>query len=193
MSFYSLWLSVPPVAAFVSELLQRRAETRWLPTVTFSLLCSPLLPTALLVAAVSTASPGRSDAGPPDRCMRPGSFETLSRLKPGLVVGDLDLGPFVLAATPSSALSAPYHRMTWGILTNQAILAASGAEAESRARAVGASYVIECRSHARQAGRRGLAADSLQKRLDAGDIPAWLEPMSPAGAPLQIYRLRPQR
>jgi hypothetical protein len=33
---------------------------------------------------------------------------------------------------------------------------------------------------------------SLQKRLDAGKPPAWLQPLSPPEAPLQAYRVAPK-
>jgi hypothetical protein len=82
--------------------------------------------------------------------------------------------------------------MTWGILTNQAILAAPDPLAEARARAAGATYVLECRAHADQHWRQALSPDALQRRLDAGDVPTWLEQLSPPGAALEVYRLRPR-
>ena len=35
-----------------------------------------------------------------------------------------------------------------------------------------------------------MGADSLQKRLDAGKPPAWLEPLSTDGA-VKVYRVKP--
>lgn len=191
MSFYALWLAVPPIAALAGEILLRRKDSGWLPTVTISLLLSPLLPTAALALGLETLSKPPADLGAPDRCMVPSSFATLAKLPPGLVVGDIDLGPYVLATTRSSALSAPYHRMTWGILANETILEASDREAEARARAVGAAYVLECRAHARHLSRTKLSTDALQRRLDQGRPPGWLEPLSPPGSPLEVYRVRP--
>ena len=126
----------------------------------------------------------------------------LARLPAGVTVSEIDLGPFVLALTPSSSTSAPYHRMSAGIMRARRILIApaDGAapnDARSLAAAVspggrlGPVYVLECRRHARHVDRSGLARDSLQARLDAGRPPAWLTPLSPANSPVQVYRATP--
>ncbi len=59
-------------------------------------------------------------------------------------------------------------------------------------RQAGVAYVLECRFHARHGDRSDMTKDSLQKRLDAGTPPAWLQPLSPPQAPLQAYRVAPQ-
>jgi hypothetical protein len=59
-------------------------------------------------------------------------------------------------------------------------------------RQAGVAYVLECRFHARHGDRSDMTKDSLQKRLDAGTPPPWLQPLSSPNAPLQAYRVRPQ-
>jgi hypothetical protein len=59
------------------------------------------------------------------------------------------------------------------------------------ARQAGVAYVLECRFHARHGDRSGMTKDSLQKRLDAGTPPAWLQPLSLPWTPLQAYRVAP--
>ena len=51
--------------------------------------------------------------------------------------------------------------------------------------------MLECRFHAKHGDRDLMAKNSLQKRLDRGQPPAWLAPLSPKGAPLQAYRVLP--
>jgi hypothetical protein len=80
--------------------------------------------------------------------------------------------------------------MGWGVGEGRAALSAPAPAAEARVRALGVAYVLDCPAHARQADRAGLPADSLQRALDAGRPPAWLEPLSSPGEPLQVYRLR---
>jgi hypothetical protein len=64
--------------------------------------------------------------------------------------------------------------------------------AEASARALGVAYVLECRAHRAHTDRDGLAAGSLQKRLDRGEPPpAWLEPLTPPSAPVEVFRVRP--
>jgi hypothetical protein len=106
------------------------------------------------------------------------------------VLSEIDEGPYILADTPDAAVEAPYHRMGWGIKEARAALAAPPAEAERRVRALKVTYVLNCAAHARQSDRKSLSADSLQKTLDVGQVPAWLEPLSQPQEPLQIFRVR---
>jgi len=131
---------------------------------------------------------------PTDRCFETDAYKTFAAATPpGLVLSEIDLGPFILAHTKNSALAAPYHRMGWGILKAHAILSAPvDRGAEAMVRQAGIAYVLECRFHARHGDRSGMTKDSLQKRLDAGTPPAWLQPLSPPSAPLQAYRVAPQ-
>ena len=99
------------------------------------------------------------------------------------------LGSYVLADTPSSSLSAPYHRMAWGNLAAHAALSAPVDQALAQAKALHTAYVLECRAHRRHFDRSGLPSDALQRRLDAGRPPDWLVPLSPSGATLEVYRV----
>jgi hypothetical protein len=143
-------------------------------------------------AAAKPASP--KPPAPTDHCFETGAYKTFAAATPpGLVLSEIDLGPFILAHTGNSALAAPYHRMSWGILKAHAIFSAPADRgAEAMARQAGVAYVLECRFHARHGDRSDMTKDSLQKRLDAGTPPAWLQPLSPPQAPLQAYRVAPQ-
>ncbi len=152
------------------------------------------------VAAPKTVKPPASKApaapkppAPTDHCFETGAYKALAAATPsGLVLSEVDLGPFIVAHSDNSALAAPYHRMSWGILKAHALFAApADGAAEAMVRQAGIAYVLECRFHARHGDRSGLSKDSLQKRLDAGTPPAWLQPLSPPQAPLQAYRVAP--
>ena len=105
-------------------------------------------------------------------------------------MSEIDLGPFVLAHTPSASLSGPYHRLSWGIMAARSVLSARGDAAYAQARKLGVTYVLECPVHHGNADRAGLPADALQIRLDRSAPPAWLAPMTSLKAPVVIYRLR---
>ena len=169
--------------------------------------CAPVGVLAVLVAGALTAAVAREAAPPrkpaprgdgPDRCYQGASYDVLARLPRGVTVSEVDFGPMVLAHTPSASMTAPYHRMSRGILAARAVMASSVDAARDRALAVSAGgrlgpvYVLECRRHARHSDRGGLVRDSLQVALDRGEPPAWLDRMSPAGAPLEVYRVRPR-
>jgi len=148
-------------------------------------------------ANTASAKPAHGKApapAPGDHCFETGAYKTFATATPpGLVLSEIDLGPFILAHTDNSALAAPYHRMSWGILKAHAILSApADGAAQAMVRQTGIAYVLECRFHARHGDRSGMTKDSLQKRLDAGTPPVWLQPLSPPEAPLQAYRVAPQ-
>ena len=133
----------------------------------------------------------RTRAGPRgDRCFHAAAYQALARQPAGLVLSEIDLGPFVLAYTPSSAMAAPYHRMSTGMLTARGVLSSEAEAAQAEARRLGFRYVLECPGHARNADRTGMKADSLQKRLDRNAPPSWLEPI-PTNGTLRLYRVRP--
>jgi hypothetical protein len=116
------------------------------------------------------------------------AFGTLARLPRGIVLGEIDLGSYILADTPHSVISAPYHRMTWGILSAHEALAAPTAQAAARVMALKADYIVVCPVHA-----AGLAPGSLGADLAGGATPPWLETVSGPADVLKIYRVRAAR
>ena len=156
---------------------------------------SPKLANRDAAKAKPQSGKAATNAPPPgDHCFDTGAYKAFAlAAPPGLVLSEIDLGPFIVAHTNNSALAAPYHRMGWGILKAHALLAApADGAAAAMARQSGIAYVLECKVHAHHGDRSGMTKDSLQKRLDAGTPPAWLLPLSPPQAPLQAYRVLPQ-
>lgn len=195
MDAYAMWFAVPFLAVLAAEIagrLPRRGGVVALLIV--AILLSPTLAVGGALIALKH-SPWRTAprrGGPPDTCYTAGAYAFLSRQPPGLTVSEIDLGPFVLAHTASSALAAPYHRMSRGVMAMRAIeTAPADGEAQVLARAAGASYLLECRVHANHSDRDNLGPDTLQRRLDRGLPPAWLERVSPPGQALEVYRPRP--
>lgn len=182
---YVLWFGMPLIAAAISLIGERLWRNLMIPTLAAALV-SPLYLAALLSLALPQARATEKLAKATiDHCFETAAFQPLAKLPAGVVLSEIDLGPFVLADTPHAALSAPYHRMTWGILAAHDALAAGPGEDERRARALNVRYVLDCPAH-------GLAGppSSLEQRLRRGETPGWLERLSPAGAPIQIWRVR---
>ncbi len=220
MSGYAEWFAAPITAAAVLIPAQRYGVGGVLTVLLAAAAGTPSIASALATQAdkfivpskpakaahhtvgvnTAAAKPGSSKASaappppaPKDHCFETSAYKALAAATPpGLVLSEVDLGPFILAHTDNSALAAPYHRMSWGILKAHAIFSApADGGAEAMARQAGIAYVLECRFHGRH-GRSGMTKDSLQKRLDAGAPPTWLQPLSPPQAPLQAYRVAPQ-
>lgn len=196
MASFSGWFAAPLIAAAAVDLSRRYLENAMLATAAAAIVLSPgtdARGASWVYDHLKPKTTKTSAKGGGDRCFSRGSYAVLATARPvGLAVGDVDLGPFVLAHTPHQALAAPYHRMSWGILAARSVLAApADGLAEQRARALNVSYVLECKAHARNADRDHLGRDTLQKRLDADRAPAWLEPLSPPNASMQVFRVRP--
>ena len=211
MGIYANWFAAPLIAAAVAGLADRYARGALLAAAAGACVATPVLSSGAVVAidnAVKNAAakpsakaqavpkpapkPAARRARPVrgDRCFRAAAFADLARQPAGIVLSEIDLGPFVLAHTPSSAMAAPYHRMNWGLLQSRAVLSTEAEAAEAGARRLGTTYVLECPTHKGNSDRVGMKADSLQKRLDAGKPPSWLEPVSVNG-PVRVYRVKP--
>lgn len=125
-------------------------------------------------------------------CLSTASIAPLASLPSGLVVADVNLGPFLVNLTHLDALSAPYHRLGGSIVEAHRILHASPAEAEQRMREVGARYVITCKGLDSTTALKKVPDDALQTLLLAGKPPAFLEPvMLSEPTPLKVWRLKP--
>jgi hypothetical protein len=207
---YADWIAMAVIAAAAADLaaaVTRRFGREPLAAFLIAALLADPIAAAGAVQGVhklstppkKTAPVGRAKTGQGggDHCLQIWPYRPLAALKPnGLVLSEIDLGPFVLAESGDSVLAAPYHRMSWGMVAARGALAADAdgggpGGAEAKTRALGVTYVLECRAHWNHTDRVGMAPRSLQKRLDGGEPPAWLVRVSAPGAPLDIYRLRP--
>ena len=121
---------------------------------------------------------------PNARCYEAASYRTLAALPRGVVLADINLGPFILAHTDHAAIAAPYHRMTYGLLAAHQALGSAPRDAEAAVRGLGADYVVECGDLIR------VGPQSFEAALRRGSTPPWLVEVSPPQAVLRIYRLR---
>ena len=188
MQDYVFWIGLPVMAAAFSYLADRFLGDLMIPSAVAALLFSPIVLGAVGHAAgQALARPGPTmvDAGP--RCFRPSAYRELATLPPGDVLATQDLGPFILAATPQSVVTAPYHRMAADILAAHLAFDAPPDQAEARVRALGATYVIDCPPYPMYVAAGSASADLLRK----GPPPAWLEPVSGSRAVLKILPRTP--
>jgi hypothetical protein len=196
---YLYWAATPPLALAAARCARALAGEGRIDRVRLAmlaLLLSPTVEASLGVALLRFAPPamaaakGTAGAGP-DRCFEQTSYVRLAALPPGRVLAEPDLGPYVLAYTGSSAISAPYHRMAYGLLAGHAAFAAPAARqdgARAKVAALGVRYVVTCPAHF---GRLPMPKDSLQTALEGRRPPAWLQPLSPARADVRVYAVRP--
>ena len=193
---YAVWLGVPLVAVAACYVFVWLKLTSIVPRFAVALLITPA---ATTLGAISLASAGGTAAGldidPPSRqaCVNRDNAAALARLPVGLLVtNEIELGPYLLAFTPHSVLSAPYHiRLAASILAGNAIFALPPAQARQVVADTGVDYVVTCGPQ----GPVGIPADqtagSLWEHLKDGDLPDWLAPVPGLdGHPFAVYRVR---
>jgi len=187
---YATWLAMPLVAAFalhlfallkLQSLVQRFAVGMFLTPAVLSFGAITIANAAGLGTPEST---NRSEA---ESCFKNASYAPLAELPGGLVATDIDYGPFLLALTPHAVLSAPYHRLSAGIIVTNQIFSAPPDEARELLARHRVTYVMVC---ARPDVGRG-ETSSLGYQLHRGAAPAWLEPVPVTGSQaFSVYRLK---
>jgi len=188
MENYVQWLGFPMLATAFSLVAARYWRGVMVPTALFAVLFSP-------VGAVAFALQGYSSLSGPmgapksqkaeDLCRDTPVYRQLAALRPGLVLANIYMGPFILTNTPHAVLTAPYHRMSWGILAAHDAISTPSSLAEAKFRSLKIDYLVECPTSTfiPQPG-------SIETDLAQGKIPGWLEKLSTRNEALQIYRVR---
>jgi hypothetical protein len=198
---YATWLGMPLVAALALRLFAVLHVQRLIPRVALSLL---LTPAVLSVGALGIAqaaglrdqlndrkNPDQSPDRPAhDACLDNASYAGLARLPAGVVAADLDYGPFLLALTPHRILAAPYHRLSAGILATREIFASPPAAAHAALRRLGVTYVATCGTRGPTDLPKSKLEASFAGRLQAKDVPDWLEPVAIGDGPFAVYRVK---
>ena len=134
--------------------------------------------------AAEKSSAARDSVG--DGCFDTRAYAPLRRLPTGVILADIDYGPYVTALTDHGVVQAPYHRMTTPILAAHVALQAPPAKAETLIRALRATYLLDCRRHLTQED-----AGSLMDALRHGAAPTWLTQVSAPKATLTVWRILP--
>jgi hypothetical protein len=188
---YTMWLGIPLVAA---ALLRLFARLKLVSLPLQMLVVIPFTPALLsfgVITIMESISPQANNDREGRACLEIANYAPLARLPAGLIVTDIDYGPFVLALTPHSVLAAPYHRASYGIVTNYRALIAPPDEAREILRRAHATYVMICTLRPLKELPDAERQRSLWGQLQAGITPNWLERM-PNDAPFAVYRLTPQ-
>lgn len=125
------------------------------------------------------------------QCTRRTEYRGLAALPPGLVVGMVAFGPYMLAETPHRILAGPYHRNRDGIVAATEAFTSAPARAREILRASGADYLAFCSTSAEFAELLQPGDDTLLAGLKRGEPPAWLDPVPDrTGAATRIYRVK---
>ena len=77
-------------------------------------------------------------------CTTRSDIAALSSLPPGLIISDIDLGPFIAVSTRHRAYAGPYHRIHKSIGDVLALQSASLSEAGQQLAKMNADYLVLC-------------------------------------------------
>jgi hypothetical protein len=134
-------------------------------------------------------------ADPRRPCFRSTNVRRLATLPPGLVAGDVDLGPYIVALSPHRVVAAPYHRLEQGILANHAIMDGTPEQALRTIETLGVTYVALCAE--RPGGgspKLDTQASSLRARLlDGNRLPFLRELNLPTDTAIRVWKVVPAR
>lgn len=189
---YAAWFAIPLAAAGVVALWDGLAlEQPWAKAVP-AVMCSPLVLTLLAVMAVKAVVPATpsAHASPTDACLATASYKPIAALPRGLVAADVNIGAHLLALTPHDVLSAPYHRLSRGIVVTHAIMASPPDEAHRLARDNGVNWIVLCPQYAPGGISDEALSQSLFEALKDGRTPSWLRKIpATAKGPLMAYKV----
>ncbi len=178
---YASWIAVFSIALALADIGDSKEISA--PTLQFTGVVVASQWTATLIAAQFMMALGTTPEalkGKPiydeTACLRSEAIRSLSALPKGFIVGNIDLGSYIVALTDHDALAGPYHRIDKAIIADQAILDAKPAEALALLDNVHADYLVLCLPKP-GADVPGVVAGSVLSQLFAGESIGYLEPL----------------
>lgn len=148
----------------------------------------------LLAASNLTRPAGNSiaEVGPQQVCNVPLAAPMLSRLAPGTVFSQIDLGPQLIAYTPHSVVATPHHRAPQAMHDLIAASLAAPDAARPLLARYAARYVLVCPGLVEIGNYRANAPQGLVPQLAKGKAPDWLKPLPlPVASGLLLWEVQP--
>ena len=197
---YAAWLALPALAVAIASLPGTKAVGAPVVRLFAVFLVWQTTLGTIAGAVLSLASGPVAAKEPPARtsCSETPTISALAGLPPGLVLADINLGPYVAALTPHRVAMAPYHRLDRSIVEAHALLGAAPETAETGLRRLGVDYVVACRTSDAVMPSGGAPAagmnESLATAVASGRGASYLASVPLPSAPhLGVYRVLPAR
>jgi len=125
-------------------------------------------------------------------CTTKTDIAALSRLPTGLIISDIDLGPFIAASTRHRAYAGPYHRIHTSIRDLLVLQTAPLADAGRHLAKMDADYLVLCGAVPDANAKQPMAkADTFSKHMRRGGAFAGLQPVSIGSikGPLKVWKI----
>lgn len=196
---YGAALSLVPLAAWIARLPALPGTRVAMSRAAAVIACSQM---TLIVIAGSViglltgadSKPAAALQSGASACITKTDIAALSKLPPGLIISDLDLGPFIALATHHGAYVGPYHRIHNAIGDFLVLKSAPLSEAGAQLASINADYLVLCAVKAGPGGAlhtAGAEATFARHMRDGGSFPG-LEPVSigTLHGPLKVWKIQ---
>ncbi len=125
------------------------------------------------------------------RCPTMAALRPVAQQPSGTVLTFVDLGPRLIAVTPHSAITGPYHRNAEQIVDVMHAWRGDAANARRTAARYGVDYVLICPNLSESTIYRAEAPKGFYVQLARGQAPGWLDPVElPENSPYRMWRVR---
>ena len=180
--------------AYLCELALRRARNLSLMPVRVVATTGSLLimtPAYAAPALVMPANPRLMKAmESSDSCVKHGELDKLSALPPSNLATPLDITPAILAGTPHRMIAGGYHRNDAGIHDVIVLFVGSEAQARQILERRHIDYLVFCPRTPESIWWANHGPNGLSAKLNANQVPAWLEPVDLHLKSLRVWRVR---
>jgi len=197
---YGALLGLVPLACWIARLPAMGATSASSVRIRAVLLCNQTLFILIASAVISLFS--NVEAGAKKKlsssvsvCSEKADLARLNTLTPGLIISDIDLGPYIAASSRHIAYAGPYHRIHDSLADLLTLLHGPLSEAGAQLAAMKADYVVLCgveRKRKVLAGTPGRISEStFSEHMRRGGSLAGLSPVSigETKGPLKIWRV----
>ena len=194
---YGILLAIPVIACWIArlpDLGETPARTVRLGAIVLLNEATILLLATMVAAPLVDAEAAKKSLQPNVAgCRYRADLAALDRLDKGLILSNVDLGPFIAASSRHRAVAGPYHRLDKSIIATHEILTAQPpAGAQAKLKALGVDYVVLCLAKpdaeegadensadkaAKGEGKKSEAADFIDHLRGGGTLP-FLAPVS---------------
>jgi hypothetical protein len=195
MITYAAWFATPVLCLSALQLLERLGERKKILAGFLILALSPIAVTAAIGKGADLMKGANAGEKPEtiinkDKCFETANYTALGLEPEGHVLAELDLGPYILALTPHSVASAPYHRISDSILEDIAFFSTDTAvQAQEIVKSKKINYIVICNTA--NAAQKAKSSPALYQALISDAPPSWLEPLpKEMGNPIQVYRVK---
>ena len=195
---YGTLLALVPLACWIAHLPAIGGTSAFTIRASAMILCSQTWFALLAGFLIALVSDVEADAkqkleSSVASCRTKSDLAALSTLPPGLVISDIDLGPYIVASSWHRAYAGPYHRIHASIRDVLALQSAPLATAAGHLAKMNADYLVLC--GVAQDKRKDSAprkAENFAAHMRQGGTFDGLEPVSigQIKGPLRVWKIR---